>query len=348
MLHRNGMRRGRSEDGISEVVGFVVILAIVVASLSLYLTYALPVLGREDEIKEMDSVRAWFVDYKTGTDQLWLHSPLVPGDVSGSDEGPELFNSTIGQVTLRRVINAGTLREKGFVERYFPLLAPIPSSAEVSVKSGGSPDSETLVIWARDGGGNEYSASINGTALGYTSHNYYWFQQQYYYQLGGVFLRQWDQKGGADAENVSVISSPPLSIYSDLNATQVELVAVNLRADAGGFGATSPIRVETRLDSDPIRPTGPTGATWPTAFSEASLTFRGASPQAAEEWRAFFVGAAVRNGLAQGRYTDHLSGNTAWINITGSSTLATDNDVMLEVLLANYTMSMENVPTLIE
>lgn len=343
MLQRNGMRRGRSEDGISEVVGFVIILAVVVASLSLYLTYALPVLGREDEIKEMDSVRAWFVDYKTGTDQLWLHSPLVPGDVSTPGEGPELFNSTIGQVTLRRVINAGTLREKGFVERYFPLLAPIPSSAEVSVRND-----ESLELMAVRNGEAPYSAIVNGTALGYTSHNYYWFQQQYYYQLGGVFLRQWDQKGGADAENVSVITAPPFSIYSQLNATQVELVAVNLRADAGGFGATSPIRVETRLDSDPTRPTDATGSPWPTAFSEASLTFRGTNPQAAEEWRAFFVGAAVRNGLAQNRYSDHLSGNTAWINITGSSTLATENDVMLEVLLANYTMSLGNVPTLIE
>ncbi len=66
---------GSAEDGISEVVGFVIILAVVVAGISLYLTYAVPVQGREDEIREMDGVRAWFVDYKTGMDQLWLQQP---------------------------------------------------------------------------------------------------------------------------------------------------------------------------------------------------------------------------------------------------------------------------------
>jgi hypothetical protein len=303
----------------------------------------------------MDSVRAWFVDYKTGMDQLWLHSPLVPGDASRIDEGPELFNATIGQITLRRVINAGTAREKGFVERYFPLLAPIPSSAEVSVRDG-----DTLEVRAiRNNGLEEYNRTIPAPALGYSSHNNYWFQQQYYYQLGGVFLRQWDPKGGAAAENVSMVASPPLSIYSDPSdpdypyLTKVELVAVNLRADAGGFGATSPIRVETRLDADPTRLTKD-GAPWPTAFSEANLTFHGASSKAAEEWRGFFVGAAARNLLPAGPpyppglYEDHQVGNIAWINITGSSYDPTVNDVMLEVLLANYTMSLENVPTLIE
>ena len=121
------MGRRSAEDGISEVVGFVVILAVVVAAISLYLTYAVPVQGREEEITEMDGVRAWFVDYKTGMDQLWLNSPLMPDDSQTSiDEGPALFNSTIGQVTLRRVINAGTVREKGFVERYLPAARPDP------------------------------------------------------------------------------------------------------------------------------------------------------------------------------------------------------------------------------
>ncbi len=78
-----------------------------------------------------------------------------------------------------------------------------------------------------------------------------------------------------------------------------------------------------------------------------SLTFHAASPQAAEAWENAFAGAAARNGLIRHDHR-HQSGNTAWINITGSSHRGSENDVLLEVLVANYTMSLENVPTMIE
>jgi hypothetical protein len=104
----------------------VIILAVVVAVMSLYLTYAVPVLGREEEIKEMDAVRSWFVDYKTEADQLWLSSPLVPESAMGIEPGEALFNATIGQVTLRKVINAGTAREKGLRRALPPPAHPDP------------------------------------------------------------------------------------------------------------------------------------------------------------------------------------------------------------------------------
>ena len=128
------LARRSGRDGISEVVGFVIILAVVMAGLSLYLTYAVPVQGREEEIRVMDGVRAWFVDYKTGVDQLWLNSPMMP------DPGdPLLFNATIQQVTLRKVIDTGTTREKGLVGRFMPVLAPIPASAASVGQEHGEP-----------------------------------------------------------------------------------------------------------------------------------------------------------------------------------------------------------------
>ena len=141
MQHRNSMRRGRSEDGISEVVGFVIILAVLVAGLSLYLTYAAP-RARQRGRDQGDGRCAGLVRGLQDRDGPALaEQPAHARRQQSIDEGPALFNATIGQVTLRRVINAGTVREKGFVERYFPLLAPIPSSAEVSVRDG-----ETLEI----------------------------------------------------------------------------------------------------------------------------------------------------------------------------------------------------------
>lgn len=335
------MGRLRRDEGISEVVGFVVILAVLMASLSLYLTYAVPIQGREEEIKVMDDVRAWFVDYKTGVDQLWLNSPLLP------DPGdPLLFNATIQQVTLRKVIDTGTTRDKGLVGRFMPVLAPIPASAEVSVRN-----TEHFTITAWRNSTKVFNWTKTAPALSYTSHNYYWLQQEYYYQLGGVFLRQWDAKGGPDTENVTVIAAPPISIYNHGPEeggtgyqTKVSLVVVNDIVTTGGFGATSPIRVETRLDGDPTRPDTAGGSA---GYSEVSLQFDALSDQTAIAWKEMFDGAASRNRIST-PYTSNRNGTVAWINITGTGVNPPTNDVLLEVLVANYTTRMGNVPTMIE
>jgi len=358
MLHRNAMDGPLAEDGISEVVGFIFILAVVMAGLSLYLLYGVPVQGREVEIKEMDGVRAWFVDYKTSVDQLWLNSPTVPNnstpyvplDPSPVIDRLTLYSISTGQVTLRHVINAGTAREKGFISRYMPLLAPIPASAEVSVRTG---DRFTISGWRN--GTEVLNWNKTPPALVYTSHNNYWLQQEYYYQLGGVFLRQWDLTGG-EPERVMVVQAPPLSIYppdaGDTGyQTKAGMVVVNLSAKSGGFGATSPIRVETNLSADPIvieardKPQ-------PDEFSNVSLTFEG-SRQAAQAWSTIFNGTAARSGLNSNYYITSLSGTTARIDIVGyvrddHETNPNIHDVQFEALVAEYHMRMENVPTLIE
>ncbi len=353
MQRQNSRMHDRRADGISEVVGFVIILAVLVAGMSLYLTYAVPVQGREEEIKEMDSVRSWFVDYKTGMDQLWLSSPLVPESKNKTEPGPGLFNATVGQVTLRKVLNAGTLREKGFVERYLPLLAPIPSSASVAIGD----QQERLIIsrWRTISGTRTWippDLIFDTPSLGYTSHNYYWLQQEYYYQLGGVFLRQ-TEGGGPDSEKVTLITAPPLSIYDPSEVdpsvaglrkqTKVEIVIVDLTAPSGGFGATSPIRIETRLNQDPYRPDDETDGD---GFDEVSLQFDAANTKTALAWKSVFEGAAARNGLSvQG----HVSGKSAYVNVTPPANADPNRDsVLLEALVADYTMSLENVPTLIE
>ena len=363
MHNRNVMARDHGEDGISEVVGFVFILAVVMAGLSLYLLYGVPVQGRETEITEMDGVRAWFIDYKTSVDQLWLNSPLVQNSTSRSSSKPiviypaesrySLFNTTLGQVTLRKVINAGTARNKGFVQRYLPVFSPIPASAEVSVRGV-----ESLEITASRGGAEVFQRTFAAPALSYTSHNNYYLQQEYYYQLGGVFLRQWGGAAGAVSGNVTVVDSPPLSIYNPEGGTgyqtTVGLVVVNLNAPAGGFGATSPVRVETRLDEDPVRlDTGGGGED----YSGVNLTVYAASADAAQAWKKAFTGAALRNretGIVEGTHF-HItrpsteSDTVATINITGfNRDDPNTRDVLLEVLVANYSMRMENVPTLIE
>jgi len=71
------MRRGiGGEDrtrALSEVIGFILIIGILMVALSLYLIYGVPVQGRENEINHMNSINDQFVTYKLGVDSLWTN-----------------------------------------------------------------------------------------------------------------------------------------------------------------------------------------------------------------------------------------------------------------------------------
>jgi hypothetical protein len=151
---------------------------------------------------------------------------------------------------------------------------------------------------------------------------------------------------------VTVIAAPPISIYNFTpdeggkgSQTKVGIVIVNMTTPTGGFGATSPIRVETRLNEDPslVSVPGKGGE-----FAAVSLIFDAASVPEARAWQKMFEGAATRNGYD--RYVAETVGTSAQIDILGPSALDDDstNDVLLEALVADYTLSLENVPTLVE
>ena len=338
------MKQGRGEEAISEVVGFVIILAVMVTAMSLHLTHAVPVQGREEEIEVMDGVRGWFVDYKTGVDRFWLNSPCCPTIRD--------LRLTIGKVTVRRIIDPGTSREKGFAGRYLPLLSPIPASAEVSLRTG---DTLTIEGW-KNGDRVLGPLTFDAPALVYTSHNNYWLQQEYSYQLGGVFLRQWHLQED-EPEKLTVIAAPPLSIYppeGNEYLTKASLVIVNLAPGPTGFGGTSPVRVETSLSADP-RTLVPDSGSSAADFSNVILTFSGSSHESAMAWYRIFSGAAKRNGINQDYFVatppSEPAGTMTTIDIRGHASDPGDNDdldVRFEALVADYDLRMENVPSMIQ
>ena len=65
-----------SETGLSEVVGFVLILGVLVLVFSLYLTYGIPAQGRENEILHMNEVKDQFVSYKVSLDSLFNNNKV--------------------------------------------------------------------------------------------------------------------------------------------------------------------------------------------------------------------------------------------------------------------------------
>lgn len=102
----------RRDDAISEVIGFVLIIALIAIVASLYLTYVVPAQGRDLEIAHMDVVQDQFLDFKTTVDSLWLNSqyntqissPFTLGTNPGSTQG-----SFVNMPLFQPVTSGGTL-----------------------------------------------------------------------------------------------------------------------------------------------------------------------------------------------------------------------------------------------
>jgi hypothetical protein len=59
------------DEGLSEAVGFILILAVIIMTISIYLLYLMPAIGRENEIAQMAQVKERFTEYKQNIDTLW-------------------------------------------------------------------------------------------------------------------------------------------------------------------------------------------------------------------------------------------------------------------------------------
>jgi hypothetical protein len=105
----------RRESGLSEVVGFILIIALIAAVASLYITYVVPAQGRQNEIAHMQYVQDQFTGYKISMDSLW---------VNGRKD-----------VTLSRTIELGTIggKTQGSSFINLPLFSPFGSSGTMVV-----------------------------------------------------------------------------------------------------------------------------------------------------------------------------------------------------------------------
>lgn len=205
------------DDGLSEVVGFVLILGLIVVALSLYQIYGVPAAGRESEIAHMNQVKDRFVDYKIALDSLWLNG----------------HNGVLISTAIDLGTDAAATGGRAFA---FPILTPAGSGGTVSAKSGGA----NLTI-APEGAS---SVTIPLGSLSYTSSNRYWVDQTWTYQMGAVFLSQ--------EEGTTVRVGPSIAVAKtkDENIT-LTVAPISLEGSAGIAGS-GPVRVETRVRwSDP-------------------------------------------------------------------------------------------------
>ena len=104
----------KKESGLSEVIGFILIIAILVVVASLYVTYVVPAHGREAEIEHMTYIKNQFVDFKMAMDSLWINSQV--------------------NTSLSQNIEMGTLGQKTEGQFVFlPLMQPIGSDGEMEL-----------------------------------------------------------------------------------------------------------------------------------------------------------------------------------------------------------------------
>jgi hypothetical protein len=108
------MRFTDNEHALSEVIGFILIIVVIITAFSLYLTYAVPAQGRENEIRHMDDVKDELVGYKIGVDALWTNGQIE-----------SLMSTTIHLGTA-----GATTQGTGGI---LPIVQPIGSSGTVAI-----------------------------------------------------------------------------------------------------------------------------------------------------------------------------------------------------------------------
>ena len=200
------------DDGLSEVVGFVLLLGLIVVALSLYQVYGVPAAGREDEIAHMNAVKDRFVDYKIALDSLWVNGR----------------NGVLLSTAFELGTGSAATGGRAFA---FPILTPAGSGGTVSVKSGGA--NLTIAPEGKD------PVTIPLGSLTYTSSNNYWVEQTWTYQGGAVFL---SQEGGTTVRvgpSIAVAKSGTGNINLDVALTRLE--------GSGISSGSGPVRVETRM-----------------------------------------------------------------------------------------------------
>jgi hypothetical protein len=114
------------ESGLSEVIGFVLIIGLLVVVASLYLTYGIPAQGRENEILHMNEVKDQFVAYKLSLDSL--------------------FNNNKVDTTVSNSFTLGT--SGGFSQGTFsfiPIMSPVNSGGTFAINER-TVEPETLNI----------------------------------------------------------------------------------------------------------------------------------------------------------------------------------------------------------
>ncbi len=313
---RAGAGGKNREYALSEVVGFVLLLGVVVAAMALWMMYVVPIHGREAEITQMNEVKDRFTDYKISLDSVWVNSPY---GASYSQNGA-LLSTSINLGT-----GGGNTQATGL---FLPMMDPVASSATLAVK-----DNRDIINVSTDGPNGWWSQRYNMTVLEYQSQNYYWIQQYYYYQSGGVFLYQ---------ENGSICRvSPPITFVNNSDFTHsVTVVPIKLNGVAS-MGGNGPVRVDSRMKALD-QPKQMQNAWVNVCVTVSNYT-------TAKTWLEVFNSSRRIGGISDANsYVPYLSSMEVYpyhasMKIIGPTVAETSSDVVMMVQPVEYDVSLNSI-----
>jgi hypothetical protein len=319
MARKTGCSLQEDERALSEVIGFILLLGVIVAAFALWMVYVVPVNGREAEITQMNFVKDRFTDYKISMDSLWINSP---NGATWSQSGVTLSTS------LDLGVGGSNSQSSGL---FLPMLSPIASSATLTVKDGG----DKMTVNSSSGSADFV---LNMSTLEYQSINNYWIQQRYYYQDGGVFLTQ---------DNGTVCRvSPPITIAQVNNGTanvvSVNVVPIQLLGGSS-VGGKGPVRVDSTL-----RATSQTATSQQNTW--VNISFDVADKPTALMWMDVLNDTRIRGNITDSTwYTFKVAEDpatkrgTAFMNISGPFGQPYNPDVYLTVQKADYLVILNNI-----
>ena len=126
------MTTHQNDVALSELIGFILLLGLVLIAMSMYTVYVVPVNGREDEIAQMSYVESQFTDYKLMVDALWT-SRLI--NVNGANPMYPVLNvNPMISSTTMKLGTGGTAQLGGLA---LSLFNPIPSYGTLSINTTG-------------------------------------------------------------------------------------------------------------------------------------------------------------------------------------------------------------------
>jgi hypothetical protein len=306
------MKSFQREEGLSEVIGFILLVGLLVVFLALYQTYSVPVQGRDNEIDHMNDVKDTLVAYKISLDSLWV-------------------NERKG-TTLSTTLDLGT--RGGFSQGGMgdiALLTPISSGGSVGIYQR---TNERIIVTGKKKGG-QYIPRLdyNPGLLEFKSSNNYWIDQTYYYQLGGVFL---EQDSGS-----TVRVMPPLTIesFGDGALAQIDFTIIGLN-DKHFVSGTGPVRIDTNLNHDGL-PHLPEYNYL--EMENITITFHSDNHNSVLMWKKLFEDSLVDKSFPDGQCTvTQNPDKEVSLNIVSDPP---NFRVDANIIQANYTAKLQTVAT---
>ena len=176
-------------------------------------------------------------------------------------------------------------------------------------------------------------------SIEYRAQNNYWISQNYYYQIGGVFLSQ------SDGNNTYKLP-PEISFFCNQSEPGKKIVTVNINAltindPYGGsvVGGNSPVQIKTTLNS--ISPLPYVEGTANTKWIRIGINTT--DDQARLMWMNYFNYTAMVAGIPKSYYTVDKSGNVSYIDIQGYDPSSVDFDINVAASMATYTSTVYGV-----